>query len=362
MSSSLPNEIFAKILGHFRPKASHCDMQNLEKAIDHPDLDYLLPTFDFFTSRSKSDKCEDGNFICPICLFAQREIYDDSIWDTLCESVFGCSFVLHGAYGLVKTRPKAGQSLPSKRKFNEMAGSKSYWIQFLHSHEFLMKQSRSRRPKDEYCQIYAGRVNSFKANAALMTYWMETKLGKLKIFTNVGEFIDHVNKCDSHFNRPPIKIKDDYKAKFPSLNFDALFNSKMKGEPIDTYEYPRCAMKKLLKDPEVKISDVVPLQQPDPKLFDAGSQNCSFVEFITWPALTFALSFQLQDHICYPTSQYKSKSKAVHKALALRDLLRCMCEVFEKLDYDFEPNRWMKAKFAAFHGMLEILDEFFLEY
>ena len=362
MGSSLPNEIFAKILGHLKPKASHRDMENLEKAIDHPDLCHLLPTLDYFTSRSRPDRFEEGNFICPICLFAQREIFSDSIWDTLCESLFGSSFILHGGYGLVQTRAGPFDKKPSKRKHGEAAGPRPYWINFLYSEEFLMSQSRRRQPVDEFCQSYARRIQLLKNKAEIIRL-SEIKMREVKIFTKVGEFIDHVHECESHFDIPQITINSKLKTEFPSLNFDALYQSKIKEEPIHKFEDTRCVIGKLVKDRSgKKITDIINLKQPTPTLFDVGSRNSSFVEFIIWPALTFALSIQLEDHINYPTSQFKSHPKEFHKVLALRDLLTCMCEIFEKLDYDFEPNRWMKAKFAAYHGILEILDSFFDKY
>ena len=66
--------------------------------------------------------------------------------------------------------------------------------------------------------------------------------------------------------------------------------------------------------------------------------------------------------LCYPTTQFKNVPEKNLHALALRDLLRCICEVSENLEYDFEVHTWLKAKFAPLHGMLEILDSFFPDY
>ena len=359
--SSLPSEIFTKILTHFKKKASHCDMQSLEKAIDHPQLDHLLSTFDFYTSRSKPERCEKSNFICPICLFSQSEIYADSVWEKLCESTFGCSFILHGGHALVKTRAHAPKP-PTKRKSSGPINSKSFWIRLLHSQELLMKRRTQGENKDEYTQQYLQRIKFSQGDKNIIREISESKLQNLKIFTNVGEFIDHLNSCDSHYKRPSIKIKEDFEDQFSSLNFDYMYQSKIKGEPIEMMESPRCVMKKLIKDPEAKITKMISLNQPGQDLFDFGTQNHDFLENILWPVLTLAISIQLEDHISYPTNHLDAVPDDLHRALALRDLLRCICEVFENLEYDFEPEKWMKAKFAAFHGMLDIIDSSFPDY
>ena len=360
-NSPLPNEIFAKILTHFKKQASHCDMQNLEKAIDHLHLDHLLPTFDFFTSRSKPKKCEKANFICPICLFAEPEIYNDSVWEKLCESIFGSSFILHGGHSLVKTRVRAPKP-PMKRKLSGSTGSKSFWIRLLHSQELLMKRRIQGENRDEFTQKYLQRIQLSQGDSAIIRELSVSKLEKLKIFEDLGEFIDHLNSCDSHFTKPSIKIKEEFEDQYPSLNYDYLYQSKIKGEPIEMMKSPRCLMKKLTKDPEAVITKMISMGQPDQELFDFGSQNHDFLENILWPVLTLAISIQIEDHICYPTNHSDAVSDDLHRALALRDLLRCICEVFENLEYEFEPNKWMKAKFAAFHGMLDIIDSSFPDY
>ena len=359
--SPIPSEIFAKILTHFKKKASHCDMQSLEKAIDHPQLDHLMPTFDFYTSRSKPERCEKSNFICPICLFSQPTKYDDSVWEKLCQSTIGCSFILHGGYGLVKTISRAPKP-PSKRQFRGSSSSTSFWIRLLHSQELLMRRRTQSVNKDEFTQQYLQRIQSLQGDTAIIREISESKLQTLKIFTNVGEFIDHLNTCDSHYTRFSIKIKEDFEDQFPFLNFDYMHQSKIKGDPIEMMESPRCVMKKLTNDPEAIIRNMISLSQPEEMISDFGIQNHDFLEHILWPVLTLAISIQLEDHICYPTNHLDAVPDDLHRALALRDLLRCICEVFENLEYDFELANWMKAKFAAFHSMLDIIDSSFPDY
>lgn len=141
-----------------------------------------------------------------------------------------------------------------------------------------------------------------------------------------------------------------------------MYQSKIKGEPIELMESPRCVMKKLTKDPEAIITKMISLKQPDKQIFDFGTQNHDFLEHILWPVLTLAITIQLEDHICYPTYHLDTVPDDLHRTLALRDLLRCICEVFENLEYDFEPVNWIKAKFAAFHSMLDIIDSSFPDY
>ena len=342
-------------------------MKNLQKALYHPELESYQQAFDHFTSRSRQDKNEEGNFICPICLFSQREIYDDSVWEDLCQTLFGCHFILFGSHQLVKMRPKRVQP-PSKRKSTGSDTSKSYILQFIFSQEFWLKRSRPKAshkkcPDDPFTVSYVTKIHHSKECDNFMETFSGHSVSKLKIYNNVRDYIDHLNKCDSHYYRPTIKVRcdDDHSdAKF--LNYDTFYKLKAQGQAIEDLSKPRNIMRKLTMDRNTCMSDLISLKQPDPKLFDGGSQNHDFLEFVLWPILTFAISLQLEDHLTYPTTQFKNIPEKNLHALALRDLLRCICEVSENLEYDFEVHTWLKAKFAPLHGMLEILDSFFPDY
>ena len=362
----LPNEIFARIFDHFQRKASHRDMKNLQKALDHPELEGYQEAFDHFTSRSRQDKNEEGNFICPICVFSQKEIYDDSVWDDLCQTLFGSHFVLFGSHQLVKMRPKRVRP-PSKRKSAGSDISKSYILQFIFAEEFWLKRSRKKPaikkcPDDPFTVSYVTKIHYSKECEKVRETFSEHSISKLKIYNNVSDYIEHLNNCDSHYYRPSIKTKcDDDQSDVKYLNYDTFYKLKAQGQPIQDLSKPRNIMRKLTVDRNTCMSHLISLKQPDPKLFDGGSQNHDFLELVLWPILTFAISLQLEDHLSYPTTQFKTVPENLH-ALALRDLLRCICEVSENLEYDFEVHTWLKAKFAALHGMLEILDSFFPDY
>ena len=360
----LPNEIFAKILTHLQSRGSHIDLKNLEKAIDHPELDGHQQTFDHFTYRSQQELTEEGNFICPICLFSQKEIYDDSVWDDLCQKLFGCHFILHGGNELVKTRLKSVRP-PSKRKSNgsnEM--TRKYLLQFMFSGEVMLGRCRRKsfERTNAYTVSYVKKIHYSKGCDKTLEAISKHHISDLKIFRSVGEFIDHLDQCDSHYYKPTIRTRCDYDEELVNLDFDTLYNSKLQGESIEKLPKPRQVMRKMTSNRSEVMSKIICLNQPDPKLFDAGSQNHDFLEMILWPILTLAISIQLEDHLTYPTTQFKKTPAKNHHALALRDILRCICEVSENLEYNFEINTWMKAKFAAFHGMLEILDSNFPEY
>ena len=363
----LPNEIFAQIFDHFKRKASHMDMKNLQKALDHPELESYQQAFDHFTSRSRQDKNEEGNFICPICLFSQREIYDDSVWEDLCQTLFGCHFILFGSHQLVKVRPKRVKP-PSKRKSMGSDTSKSFILQFIFSQEFWLKRSRPKTsykkcPDDPFTVSYVTKIHHSKESDNFMETFSGHSVSKLKIYNNVRDYIDHLNNCDSHYYRPTIKVRcDDDQSDAKFLNYDTFYKLKAQGHAIEDLSKPRNMMRKLTMDRNTCMSDLISLKQPDPKLFDGGSQNHDFLELVLWPILTFAISLQLEDHLTYPTSQFKNVPEKNLHALALRDLLRCICEVSENLEYDFEVHTWLKAKFAPLHGMLEILDSFFPDY
>ena len=342
-------------------------MKNLQKALYHPELESYQQAFDHFTSRSRQDKNEKGNFICPICLFSQREIYDDSVWEDLCQTLFGCHFILFGSHQLVKMRPKRVQP-PSKRKSTRSDTSKSYILQFIFSQEFWLKRSRPKAshkkcPDDPFTVSYVTKIHHSKECDNFMETFSGHSVSKLKIYNNVRDYIDHLNKCDSHYYRPTIKVRcDDDQSDAKFLNYDTFYKLKAQGQAIEDLSKPRNIMRKLTMDRNTCMSDLISLKQPDPKLFDGGSQNHDFLEFVLWPILTFAISLQLEDHLTYPTTQFKNIPEKNLHALALRDLLRCICEVSENLEYDFEVHTWLKAKFAPLHGMLEILDSFFPDY
>ena len=342
-------------------------MKNLQKALYHPELESYQQAFDHFTSRSRQDKNEEGNFICPICLFSQREIYDDSVWEDLCQTLFGCHFILFGSHQLVKMRPKRVQP-PSKRKSTGSDTSKSYILQFIFSQEFWLKRSRPKAshkkcPDDPFTVSYVTKIHHSKECDNFMETFSGHSVSKLKIYNNVRDYIDHLNKCDSHYYRPTIKVRcDDDQSDAKFLNYDTFYKLKAQGQAIEDLSKPRNIMRKLTMDRNTCMSDLISLKQPDPKLFDGGSQNHDFLEFVLWPILTFAISLQLEDHLTYPTTQFKNIPEKNLHALALRDLLRCICEVSENLEYDFEVHTWLKAKFAPLHGMLEILDSFFPDY
>ena len=364
-NTHLPNEIFSQIFTHFKRKASHMDMKNLHKALDHPELESYQLAFDHFTSRSRHDSNEECNFICPICLFSQKEIYDDSVWEDLCQKLFGSHFVLYGAHQLIKMRPKRLRP-PSKRKSAGSEPTKSYILQFIFAQEFWLKRSRQSHkkcPDDPFTVSYVTKIHYGKNCDRVMNTISDHSISELKIYSNVSDFINHLNNCDSHYYRPSIKAKcDDDHSDVKYLNYDTFYKLKSKGQPIEDLLKPRNIMRKLTLDRETCMSQLISLKQPDPKLFDGGSQNHDFLELVLWPIVTFAISLQLEDHLCYPTTQFKNVPEKNLHALALRDLLRCICEVSENLEYDFEVHTWLKAKFAPLHGMLEILDSFFPDY
>ena len=360
----LPNEIFSKILDNFREKASHMDMKNLKKALDHPELDGYQVTFDHFTSRSRQATVEKGNFICPICLFAQKEIYNDSIWDGLCRKIFGCHFIQYGGHELVQCRLKRLKP-PVKRHSSDTECSKVYLLQFSYSQELMMKRCRrkSLNQTDPFTVSYLKKIHFSKRCDKTMEAITKHAISKLKVFKDVGEFIDHLDQCDSHYFKHTLKTNcnDDHFDVQP-LNYDFFYKSKIQGQPIDDLLKPRQVMKKMTLNNSAAISRLISLKEPDSKLFDEGSQNNDFLEQLLWPILRLAVTLQLEDHLCFPTSQFKSFPAEFHNALALRDLLRCICEVSENLEYNFEIITWVKAKFASLHGVLEILDSYFPEY
>ena len=341
-------------------------MKNLQKALDHPELEGYQQAFDHFTSRSRQDKNEEGNFICPICVFSQKEIYDDSVWDDLCQTLFGSHFILFGSHQLVKMRPKRVRP-PSKRKSTGSNVSKSYILQFIFAEEFWLKRSRHKPslkkcPDDPFTVSYVTKIHYSKECDKVRETFSQHSISKLKIYNNVRDYIDHLNNCDSHYYKPSIKTKcDEDQSDVKYLNYETFYKLKAQGQPIQELLKPRNIMRKLTVDRNTCMSHLISLKQPDPKLFDGGSQNHDFLELVLWPILTFAISLQLEDHLSYPTTQFKTVPENLH-ALALRDLLRCICEVSENLEYDFEVHTWLKAKFAALHGMLEILDSFFPDY
>ena len=98
MSDRVPAEIFSKIFSHFNKTASHQEIKNVGLAVMGT---HLEDTFEYITSRSVPKRSNPGNFICPICLFAEPEVYEDSIWEDLCHELFGCHFVLYGGSELV---------------------------------------------------------------------------------------------------------------------------------------------------------------------------------------------------------------------------------------------------------------------
>ena len=368
-SQRLPAEIFAKIVGFFMEKASHSDMKNLQKALYHPDFDHHHETFEHITSRSRQESTEDGNFICPICLFSQKDIYDDSVWDELCQKVFGCHFVLFGANQLAKTRRvRTGKRKisPSNQKATLNKSSNKYILKFVFSQELMLTESRQRSskrcPNYPFTVSYIRKIH-FSKGCEKTKAGVSRQLSNLTVFSDVGEFINHLNDCSSHYYQPSIKTRcDDDQSDNNSLDYDHFYKMKVQGKPIHELLRPREKMRNLMRDNNTCMADIISLKQPDPNLFDGGSQNHDFLELILWPILTFAISLQLEDHITFPTSQFKTVSKYNRQALALRDLLRCICEVSENLEYDFDIDTWVKAKFAALHGMLEILDSFFPEY
>ena len=351
-----PREIFAKILTEFRKKASHIDMKNLKKAIEHPRLNHLEMTFNHFTSRSKQYTTEQGIFICPICLFGQKEVYDDSIWEDLCTKIFGCHFILHGGSETVKIKSAR------KRRLSSSSDSKQY-LQYLFSHELLMKRCNRRafERANPFTVSFIRKIHFLKGDQNIMDKLSKSQFGELKIYTDVGEFIEHLNHCESHYMKPNIKISCDNQSEFAIMNYDSLYMSKLQGYPLESMENPRKLLKQCAKDSK-HLFKMISLKSPDPKLFDAGSQNHDFLQFIIWPIVTLAASIQLEDHLQFPTTQFISRSEDHQRFLALRDLLSCICEVAESLEYDFEMNQWIKAKFAAFHGVLEILDSLFQQY
>ena len=359
-STHCPNEIFAKILSEFRKKASHMDMKNLKRAIEHPKLSHLEVTFNHFTSRSKQFMTEKGNFICPICLFAQKEIYDDSVWEELCQKLFGCHFIQYGGSETVKTRLKPVR-LATKRKSS--GGTNRYLLQYLFSHELLLKRcNRKGFERDNPLTVsYIRKIHFSKGDTRILDKLSKQSFGKLKIYTDVSAFIEHLNTCQSHYKTPMIKIVCNENEQYSELNYDVLYKSKLDGFLLGDLPMPRDLIKEMVKDSK-SLFEKISLKSPAPKLFDNGSQNHDFLEHIIWPMVTLAISLQLEDHINLPTSQFDSYSEENCRFLALRDLLRCICDVAEDLEYDFEINQWMKAKFAAFHGILEILDSFFCQY
>ena len=340
------------------------DMKNLKKALDHPELDGYQVTFDHFTSRSRQASVENGNFICPICLFAQKEIYEDSIWDNLCRKIFGCHFIQYGGHELVHCRPKR-LKLPVKRHSSDSRHSKVNMLQFTYSQELMMKRCRQKSfgQTNPFTVSYLKKIHFSKGCVKFMDAFSKHAVSELKVFKDVGEFIDHLGKCDSHYFKHTLKTNcddDNFEAK--PLNYDFLYKSKIQGQPIDDLPKPRQLMKKMTLNNTTAISSLISLKEPDSKIFDEGSQNNDFLEQLLWPILRLAITLQLEDHLCFPTSQYKSFPAEMHNALALRDLLRCICEVSENLEYNFEIITWVKAKFATLHGVLEILDSYFPEY
>ena len=353
-----PNEIFAKILTEFRKKASHTDMKNLKKAIEHPKLDHLEVTFDHFTSRSKPLRTEKGIFICPVCLFGQEEIYDDSMWEDLCMKIFGCHFIIHGGSETVKIKSAR------KRRISGSRDSKQY-LQYLFSHELLMKRCKRKalEQANPFTLSFIRKIHFLKGDQNILDKLSKSQFGELEIYTDVGEFIQHLNHCQSHHTKPTIKINcdNDNQSEFAIMNYDSLYMSKLEDHPLDSMENLRKSLRQFAQDSK-RLFKMISLKSPDPKLFDAGSQNHDFLQLIIWPIVTLAISIQLEDHIQFPTSQFIPYSEDRQRFLALRDLLSCICEVAESLEYDFEMNQWIKAKFAAFHGVLEILDSFFQQY
>ena len=363
-SKRLPNEIFAKILQNVRGKGSHRDLKNLNKALDHPELENYQVTFDHFTSRSRENHAEEIRFICPICLFSQTEMYDDSIWEDLCQTIFGCHFILYGGHELVKSRPKRLLP-PVKRSLSDSEISKTNCVQFIYSQELLVKRCRQKSLQDTnpFTLSYVKKIHASKGCDKIMDSISKHDISNLKIFKDVGDFIDHLDRCEAHYHKPSLKVQcDENQSEAEILNYDSLYKSKMQGRAIDDISKPRGMMRSLNSDKSNLMSDFILLKQPDSKLFDSGSQNHDFLENILWPILTLAISVQLEDHLDFPTQQFKNIPEGAHHALALRDLLRCICEVTENLEYNFEIVTWVKAKFAALHGMLEILDSYFPEY
>ena len=365
-SQPLPNEIFAKIVSYYMEKASHTDMKNLQKAVYHPDFDHYHETFEHITSRSRQESTEDGNFICPVCLFSQKDIYEDSVWDELCQKVFGCHFVLFGANQLAKTRRVRTGKRKISPSIQKSTPSNKYILKFIFSQELMLKESRQKSlkkcPNYPFTLSYIRKIHFSKGCKNTMD-GISRQLGNLTVFTDVGEFINHLNDCTSHYHKPSIKTRcDDDHSDINCLDYDHFYKMKVQGKPIHELSTPREKMRNLTRDNNACMFDLISLKQPDPNLFDGGSQNHDFLELILWPILTFAISLQLEDHITFPTSQFKTVSQYNRQALALRDLLRNICEVSENIEYDFDIDTWVKAKFAALHGMLEILDSFFPEY
>lgn len=359
----LPNEIFAKILTHLQERGSHSDIKNLKKAIDHPELEGYQQTFDHFTYRSREELCEEGNFICPKCVFSQRDEFNDSIWDLLCRKIFGCHFIQYGGHELVQCRPKRLRP-PSKRQSSAMEPSNIHLLQFTYSQELLMKRSRrkSLSQTNQFTVSYLKKIHFSKNCEKTMDAFSKHAISKLKVFKDVDEFLDHLDDCDSHYTYQSLKnILIDDQPEYSPLNYDWLHKSKTLGSSINDLSKPRQVMKKLTSN-SILMSGLISLRQPDPGLFDEGSQNTEFLEKILWPILRLAVTLQIEDHLYFPTSQFKSVPDEMHNALAMRDLLRCICEVSENLEYNFEIITWVKAKFATLHGLLEILDSYFNEY
>ena len=350
---SLPREIFAKIFMELGKKGSHADIQNLKKALNHPELTYLQQTFNHLTSRSKLDSCEKGNFICPICLFNPGDNYDDSLWNEVCDQIFSCHFIMFGGNETVELKPSLLE--PNSKRIKIMR-SNSQVLKFHDAEEFLYGQKD--KPISALGSAYCRRIQFCKNDKRVLKFISDILSTNLEIYTKIDDFIEHLKNCT--YWGPLCEIMEEQD--IYNINFHKIMELKSQGNNLDEMVRPRQLLEKLQNQLNVQIPKSILMGKPNGDLFDQGSQNTNFIESVGWPIIGLATSILLEDHITSPTKQFEAFKNDDRIALALRDILHCVSEVSESYNYDFEMKPWIKSKFGEWNGMLQILNSFFPKY
>ena len=380
----IPAELFCKIFSHLQKTASKQDIKNVGSAVMGT---YLEDTFDYITSRSVPKKSNPANLICPICLFAEPEIYEDSIWEELCHELFSCHFVMYGGSELVEGDFETAEPPQKQRRlWSEDGNGARIFTNQDHTHKLkFVKASEMNDPirnghQNSLTDLYVKKILNMQNNEKTLKIICdklndETINGHqgLKIYTDVGSYVEHLDECMAF--SPPLQenalIQRSCQNSSPcdvcTLNFDSFYRTKSGGVHTDDITSPRRFLQKLYcgssqAQNRFCIPNLAAVKDPDKKLFDTASQNNSFLHNVTWPILGMAVAFQLEDHLTNPTEQFACVDIKKRRALALRDLLTCFCQVVQEMEFNFQVTTWMKAKFAAFHGMLEILNSFFHKY
>ena len=341
----IPAIAFRKVL----PFVSVKDIKNIGEAVKASDV--LYEEFSFFTKKDARETFPEARLICPYCLIAGGFM---NPWSRLQHAIFG----------------------QDHRVINSASATLSL---FRSNHQMIveslsLEQILSRNPSiDPELPVRLDPVNTFLSQLKKWsTEGIENgrsatriliALSDLKIFTSSKDLIEHVEethhptgknwrKLPPGYHRRAKELKNEFVRAVEIDELGSLLDNK-KFRGLLHHQSPRknIILKKAISDGIIS----------NRRRFN---QNIRFMNIpihsndkdtsVNYHR-TLALAYQLEDDINNTNLQFTVIPPRLHKILALRNFLACMCEVYEDIQFT-DLNKSDVNRFGMYNAIKIILD------